>query len=99
MSATARSLASSSVALVTSDAKQSFSEQTLKPQRPAAFESIVGESLAIIHLQELITRFAPHFRAALVTGPTGTGKELVAEALHRMSPVSDGPFIVCNCAA
>jgi two-component system response regulator PilR (NtrC family)/two-component system response regulator HydG len=34
----------------------------------------------------------------LVSGPSGTGKELVARALHAMSPVSTGPFVVCNCA-
>jgi len=41
---------------------------------------------------------APHFRTVLVSGPSGTGKELVARALHQMSPVSSGPFVVCNCA-
>jgi transcriptional regulator with PAS, ATPase and Fis domain len=42
---------------------------------------------------------APYYRAALVLGETGTGKELVARALHRLSPVSSGPFVVVNCSA
>ena len=46
-----------------------------------------------------VRRIAPHFRTALITGPTGTGKELVARALHDLSPVAKGPFVVCNCAA
>jgi transcriptional regulator with PAS, ATPase and Fis domain len=46
-----------------------------------------------------IRRVAPHFRTALITGETGTGKELVAHALHRLSPVSDKTFAVCNCSA
>jgi transcriptional regulator with PAS, ATPase and Fis domain len=46
-----------------------------------------------------IRRVAPHFRTALITGDTGTGKELVAHALHRLSPVSDKTFAVCNCSA
>jgi transcriptional regulator with PAS, ATPase and Fis domain len=46
-----------------------------------------------------IRRIAPHYRSVLVTGATGTGKELVARALHRTSPVKEAPFAVCNCAA
>jgi transcriptional regulator with PAS, ATPase and Fis domain len=46
-----------------------------------------------------LRRVAPHFRTVLVTGPTGTGKELVARALHNLSPVAAGPFAVCNCSA
>jgi transcriptional regulator with PAS, ATPase and Fis domain len=43
-------------------------------------------------------RVAPHFRTVLVIGATGTGKELVAHALHRLSPAR-GQFVVCNCSA
>ena len=46
-----------------------------------------------------LRRIAPHFRTVIVTGPTGTGKELVARAVHRLSPVGSGPFAVCNCSA
>jgi transcriptional regulator with PAS, ATPase and Fis domain len=45
-----------------------------------------------------IRRVAPHYRAALVTGETGTGKDLVAQALHRLSPAK-GKFVVLNCSA
>ena len=44
-------------------------------------------------------RVAPHFRTVLITGATGTGKELVARALHNLSPASAGEFVVCNCSA
>jgi Nif-specific regulatory protein len=46
-----------------------------------------------------IRRVAPHFRTLLVTGATGTGKEMAALALHRLSPAARGRFVVCNCAA
>jgi DNA-binding NtrC family response regulator len=46
-----------------------------------------------------IRRVAPHFRTALVTGATGSGKELVATALHRLGPVASGRFAVVNCSA
>jgi transcriptional regulator with PAS, ATPase and Fis domain len=46
-----------------------------------------------------VRRVAPHFRTALLTGATGTGKELVAAALHRLSPASASRFAVCNCSA
>lgn len=63
------------------------------------FEGIVGTSPLMLEVFSRIRRVAPHFRNALITGQTGTGKELVARALHRLSPVSSGPFVVMNCAA
>jgi transcriptional regulator with PAS, ATPase and Fis domain len=46
-----------------------------------------------------IRRIAPHYRTVLVTGETGTGKELVARALYSLSPVASKTFAVCNCSA
>ena len=63
------------------------------------FEGIIGRSPAILDTFARIRRVAPHFQTVLVTGETGTGKELVARALHRLSPAASGPFAVCNCSA
>lgn len=63
------------------------------------FEGIVGRSPLMLDVFALIRRVGPHFRTVLVTGATGTGKELVARALHRLSPAGSGPFAVCNCSA
>ena len=63
------------------------------------FEGIVGRSPLMLDIFAKVRRVAPHFRTVLVTGSTGTGKELVARALHRLSPVSAGSFVVCNCSA
>jgi DNA-binding NtrC family response regulator len=46
-----------------------------------------------------IRRVAPHYRALLITGETGTGKDLIARALHRLSPVASGRYVVLNCSA
>ncbi|MBI3404454.1 MAG: sigma-54-dependent Fis family transcriptional regulator [Acidobacteria bacterium] len=63
------------------------------------FEGLVGRSPAMMEVFARMMRVAPHFRTILVTGATGTGKELVARALHKLSPVAAGPFVVCNCSA
>ncbi|MBI5086459.1 MAG: sigma-54-dependent Fis family transcriptional regulator [Acidobacteria bacterium] len=63
------------------------------------FEGIIGRSPQILDLFAKIERIAPHFVNVLITGETGTGKELIARVLHRLSPVSEGPFVVCNSAA
>lgn len=65
----------------------------------AEFEGIVGNSPLMWDMFSRIRRVAPHFRTVLVTGETGTGKDLVAQALHRLSPVSKGRYVVLNCSA
>ncbi|HEY0165302.1 MAG TPA: sigma 54-interacting transcriptional regulator, partial [Sphingomicrobium sp.] len=59
----------------------------------------VGSSLAFLDAVERASRAAPLNRPVLVIGERGTGKELVAERLHRLSPRWDGPLIIMNCAA
>ena len=63
-----------------------------------SFHGLVGRSPAMLEVFNRMSRIAPHFRSVLITGPSGTGKELVARSLHELSPARKGPFIVCNCA-
>ena len=63
------------------------------------FEGMIGHSPLMLDLFLKIRRVAPHFRSVLVTGPTGTGKELAAKALHRLSPARDGHFVALNCSS
>lgn len=65
----------------------------------AAFEGMVGNSPTMWDMFSRIRRVAPHYRAVLVTGETGTGKDLVAQALHRLSPAGQGRYVVLNCSA
>lgn len=63
------------------------------------FEGMIGRSPLMWDLFARIRRVAPHYRSALITGPTGTGKDLVAKALHNLSPAGSGRFVTCNCSA
>jgi DNA-binding NtrC family response regulator len=63
------------------------------------FEGLIGRSPVMLETFARIRRVASHFQSILITGATGTGKELVARALHRLSPRTSAPFIVCNCSA
>ncbi len=65
-------------------------------RRPAA---ILGRSRAIAELLDTISRVAKSSSNVLVQGENGTGKELVARAIHAASPRADEPFVVANCAA
>lgn len=64
----------------------------------AQFEGIVARSPRMWELFSRMRRIGPHFRSVLVEGETGTGKELVAGALHRLSG-RNGPYVVVNCSA
>lgn len=60
---------------------------------------MVGASPAMLQLAGLVRAVAPHSTAVLIAGETGAGKELVAEAVHKLSPRADKPFVIVNCAA
>lgn len=60
---------------------------------------MVGASEAINHIKEIIEKVAPTDARVLITGPNGTGKEVVAHWLHEKSERSTAPFIEVNCAA
>jgi DNA-binding NtrC family response regulator len=62
------------------------------------FEGMITASSQMWQLFAKIQRIAPHYRSVLVQGPTGTGKDLIAAALHHLSGVT-GKFIVLNCSA
>ncbi len=76
----------------------SESVQQLRNEMEAGFE-IVGESHAIRQVLSRIERVAPTDARVLITGENGTGKELVARALHRLSPRAGRTFVEVNCAA
>jgi transcriptional regulator with GAF, ATPase, and Fis domain len=63
------------------------------------FEEIVGTSAALQRVVSLVSKVAPTDASVLVTGETGTGKELVARAIHRRSHRSSRAFVSVNCAA
>ena len=71
----------------------------LKSQLGGEIESFTGKSPAMEKVYRLIRKVAPTNATVLVEGPSGTGKELVARALHNLSPRAKGPFVAVECAA
>jgi DNA-binding NtrC family response regulator len=67
--------------------------------RRLEFCGMIGRGPVMQELFGMIRRLAPHVRTALVTGETGTGKELVARALHTLGPRKDRRFVTVNCSA
>ncbi|HEY2467542.1 MAG TPA: sigma 54-interacting transcriptional regulator [Terracidiphilus sp.] len=63
------------------------------------FDQIIGKSLALEAVLEKIKRVAPTASTVLILGETGTGKELIAKAIHNISPRYDHSFVKVNCAA
>lgn len=64
-----------------------------------SFQGIIGRSVRMCEMYSRIQRVAPHYRTALITGETGTGKDLVARAIHDLSPAGQQRFVVLNCSA
>ncbi len=75
---------------------KALEEQLLKDLE---FHGIVGKSPAMLEVFDFARKVARHYSNVLVVGPTGTGKELVARAIHQISPVSSQRLAVCNCSA
>ncbi|KPJ78757.1 MAG: Fis family transcriptional regulator [Deltaproteobacteria bacterium SG8_13] len=72
--------------------KEQFKERT-------RFESMIGQSLPMQKVFDLIRDVAPSDATVLITGETGTGKGLAAKAIHTNSPRCEGPFVIVNCGA
>jgi formate hydrogenlyase transcriptional activator len=79
------------------DRLENINEEVVEVQQN--FEEIVGSSTAMKRVMGQVEVVAPTDATVLILGETGTGKELVARAIHRMSPRRNLPFISLNCAA
>jgi len=65
----------------------------------ANFEGFIGDSVSMQFVYSCIEQSAPSSASVFITGPSGSGKEVAAQAIHRLSKRSNGPFIALNCAA
>ncbi len=81
------------------DRKELVVENKILKKKVSKNYEMIGESDEIGKIQEIIEKVAPTDARVLITGPNGTGKELVAHWLHQKSPRSSAPFIEVNCAA
>ncbi len=81
------------------DRKKLVVENTRLKKKVSKNYEMVGQSPAIEQIKDMIEKVAPTEARVLITGPNGTGKELVAHWLHQKSERSNGPMIEVNCAA
>lgn len=70
-----------------------------KLERKYVFEGLISRNPYMLEVFGLIENIAKYFTSVLVTGETGTGKEVVARAIHALSPFKDRPLVICDCAA
>lgn len=81
------------------DRKELVVENKMLKKKVSKNFEMVGNSKAIVHIKDMIEKVAATDARVLITGPNGTGKELVAHWLHEKSERSVGPLIEVNCAA
>lgn len=81
------------------DKKQLVVENKILKKKVSRHYEMIGNSDAINHIKDIIEKVAPTEARVLVTGPNGTGKELVAHWLHEKSERANAPLIEVNCAA
>lgn len=79
-----------------SELKEYYEEQVIGEQK---FENIIGQSTKMQQIFSMLDMVAPSDATILVRGETGTGKELIATAVHNLSSRQNGPYIKLNCAA
>ena len=80
---------------------KSLRQETKQLRKKVAAKGLqmIGESAAIAHVREIINKVAPTEARVLITGPNGTGKEVVAHMIHSLSARANGPMVEVNCAA
>ncbi|RMA57912.1 sigma-54-dependent transcriptional regulator [Ulvibacter antarcticus] len=81
------------------DRKELVVENTLLKKKVSKNYQMIGESSGIAQIKDMIEKVAPTEARVFITGPNGTGKELVAHWIHQKSVRSKGPMIEVNCAA
>ncbi len=81
------------------DKKNLVTETKVLKKKLSKKLDMVGESAAILHVKQTIEKVAPTDARVLITGPNGTGKELVAHWIHQKSNRAAEPFVAVNCAA
>ena len=79
--------------------KRTNAELNRRLDEKFGFEGVVGSSAKMNEVISLLKRIAPTNASVLIQGETGTGKELVAQAIHQNSPRKNKPFVALNCAA
>src|SRR5512140_719282 len=70
-----------------------------KLERKYVFQGLISRNPSMLEIFGTIENIAKYFSSVLITGETGTGKEVVARALHSQSPAGGKPLVVCDCAA
>ena len=73
--------------------------KALRDSQPSGLDGLIGQSEALKRVVDMAHRAAPTDLTILVQGASGTGKEVLARAIHRLSARKDGPFVPVNCAA
>jgi DNA-binding NtrC family response regulator len=81
------------------DKKELVVENQLLKKKVSKKYEMIGESEAIVHIKNIIEKVAPTDARVLITGPNGTGKEIVAHWLHEKSDRNKSPMVEVNCAA
>jgi formate hydrogenlyase transcriptional activator len=92
-------MASTYIPRTNDETPAAFGVAGIPQQRRAATDAIVGESARLKSLLRQVSLVAPTDSTVLILGETGTGKELIARAIHELSNRSSRPFIRVNCAA
>lgn len=63
------------------------------------FQSMIGKSPYMLEIFSLVENISKYFSSVLITGETGTGKEMVARAIHELSPTTDKDLVICDCVS